>query len=75
MLGALLIFVFIIWWTMFSGRKGGEAVHTIDDATANDGTDSTTNQTAGTPTSETPTGDHSSARAQRSDDDAPTPSA
>jgi hypothetical protein len=23
-LGALLIFVFIIWWTMFSGRKGGE---------------------------------------------------
>ncbi|WKB51550.1 hypothetical protein [Eleftheria terrae] len=23
-LGALLIFVFIVWWTMFSGRKGGE---------------------------------------------------
>ncbi len=23
-LGALLIFVFIIWWTMFSGRKHGE---------------------------------------------------
>lgn len=23
-LGALLIFVFIIWWTMFSGRKNGE---------------------------------------------------
>jgi hypothetical protein len=23
-LGALLIFVLIIWWTMFSGRKGGE---------------------------------------------------
>jgi len=23
-LAALLIFVFIIWWTMFSGRKGGE---------------------------------------------------
>jgi hypothetical protein len=22
--GALLIFVFIIWWTMFSGRKNGE---------------------------------------------------
>jgi hypothetical protein len=22
--GALLIFVFIIWWTMFSGRKRGE---------------------------------------------------
>jgi len=23
-LGALLIFVFIIWWTMFAGRKKGE---------------------------------------------------
>jgi cytoskeletal protein RodZ len=23
-LAALLILVFIIWWTMFSGRKGGE---------------------------------------------------
>ena len=23
-LGALALFVFIIWWTMFSGRKGGE---------------------------------------------------
>ena len=23
-LGAGLILVFIIWWTMFSGRKGGE---------------------------------------------------
>ena len=23
-LGALLIFIFIIWWTMFSGRKNGE---------------------------------------------------
>jgi hypothetical protein len=23
-LGALLIFVLIVWWTMFSGRKGGE---------------------------------------------------
>jgi hypothetical protein len=23
-LGALLIFVFIIWWTMFSGRSKGE---------------------------------------------------
>jgi len=23
-LGAGLIFVAIIWWTMFSGRKGGE---------------------------------------------------
>jgi hypothetical protein len=23
-LGALLIFVFIVWWTMFSGRNKGE---------------------------------------------------
>jgi hypothetical protein len=23
-LGALLILVFIVWWTMFSGRQGGE---------------------------------------------------
>ncbi|WP_414702937.1 hypothetical protein [Polaromonas sp. UBA4122] len=23
-LGALLLFVFIVWWTMFSGRKNGE---------------------------------------------------
>jgi hypothetical protein len=23
-LGALLILVFIVWWTMFSGRKSGE---------------------------------------------------
>ena len=23
-LGALVLFVFIVWWTMFSGRKNGE---------------------------------------------------
>jgi hypothetical protein len=23
-LGALAVFVLIVWWTMFSGRKGGE---------------------------------------------------
>ncbi|MFN3829236.1 MAG: hypothetical protein ACK4MK_04230 [Tepidimonas ignava] len=23
-LGALLLFVFIVWWTMFAGRKRGE---------------------------------------------------
>ncbi len=23
-LGALVLLVFIVWWTMFSGRKGGE---------------------------------------------------
>ncbi len=22
--GVLLLFIFIIWWTMFSGRKNGE---------------------------------------------------
>lgn len=25
-LGALLLFVFIVWWTMFAGRKRGEPV-------------------------------------------------
>ena len=23
-LGALLVLILIVWWTMFSGRKGGE---------------------------------------------------
>ena len=23
-LGALALLVFLVWWTMFSGRKGGE---------------------------------------------------
>jgi hypothetical protein len=23
-LGALAVLIFIVWWTMFSGRKGGE---------------------------------------------------
>lgn len=31
-LGALLIFVFIVWWTMFSGRKGGEPVDHDDES-------------------------------------------
>ncbi len=36
-LGALLIFVFIIWWTMFSGRKNGElADETKDDMKRDD---------------------------------------
>ena len=30
-LGALLIFVFIIWWTMFSGRRGGERLDNDDE--------------------------------------------
>jgi hypothetical protein len=28
---ALLVFVFIVWWTMFSGRKGGEPPPRDDD--------------------------------------------
>ena len=33
-LGALLILVLIVWWTMFSGRKGGElpGMHDREDA-------------------------------------------
>ena len=30
-LGALLILVFIVWWTMFSGRKNGEMKDRIDE--------------------------------------------
>jgi len=29
-LGVLLLFVFIIWWTMFSGRGSVEALHQAD---------------------------------------------
>jgi hypothetical protein len=29
-LAALLILVFIVWWTMFSGRKDGEIKHDED---------------------------------------------
>ncbi|WP_169801540.1 hypothetical protein [Hydrogenophaga palleronii] len=29
-LGALLLFVFIVWWTMFSGRKKGELPDAAD---------------------------------------------
>ncbi|MGO4392658.1 hypothetical protein AB4Z46_15020 [Variovorax sp. M-6] len=33
-LGAGIVFILIIWWTMFSGRKGGELhdVHGTDEA-------------------------------------------
>ncbi len=33
-MGALLLLVLIVWWTMFSGRKNGElpAVHSVDTA-------------------------------------------
>lgn len=30
-LAAGLVFILIVWWTMFSGRKGGE-LHDEDDA-------------------------------------------
>jgi hypothetical protein len=36
-LGALLIFIFIIWWTMFSGRRGGDRIGQDDDAQASEG--------------------------------------
>ena len=30
-LGALLVLVFIVWWTMFSGRKNGEMKDQADE--------------------------------------------
>ena len=39
-LGALLILVFIIWWTMFSGRKNGEMKRELkEERDATDGKD------------------------------------
>ena len=39
-LGALLIFIFIVWWTMFSGRKNGELKGKLKDVgDAKDGKD------------------------------------
>ena len=35
-LGALLILVFIVWWTMFSGRKNGELKDGGDEKHSND---------------------------------------
>jgi hypothetical protein len=37
-LGALVLLVFIVWWTMFSGRKNGELP---EDARREDGGDDT----------------------------------
>ena len=39
-LGALLVLVLIVWWTMFSGRKGGEL-----DGDAQDKTDTAPDET------------------------------
>ena len=36
-LGALLLLVFIVWWTMFSGRKNGELRDETDGASDRDG--------------------------------------
>ena len=30
-LGALLVLIFIVWWTMFSGRKNGEIKDVLKD--------------------------------------------
>ncbi len=32
-LAALLVLVLIVWWTMFSGRKGGEPEDALQDKT------------------------------------------
>ena len=36
-LGALLLLVFIVWWTMFSGRKKGELRNRSDEQKKPDG--------------------------------------
>jgi hypothetical protein len=36
-LGALVLLVFIVWWTMFSGRKKGELPADIEQEKQNDG--------------------------------------
>jgi hypothetical protein len=35
-LGALALLVFIVWWTMFSGRKNGERTDGSDDGSDDD---------------------------------------
>lgn len=35
-LGALLLFVFIVWWTMFAGRKRGEPADSDSPASPTD---------------------------------------
>ena len=36
-LGALLLLIFIVWWTMFSGRKNGELKDDSEDGPQNPG--------------------------------------
>ena len=31
-LGAMVLLIFIVWWTMFSGRKNGEMKNDIEEA-------------------------------------------
>ncbi len=38
-LGALVLLVFIVWWTMFSGRKNGELISNKDENDKKDGID------------------------------------
>ncbi|MFN4103478.1 MAG: hypothetical protein ACK4GB_04110 [Tepidimonas sp.] len=35
-LGALLLFIFIVWWTMFAGRKRGEPADVDPSASPSD---------------------------------------
>ena len=35
-LGAMLLLIFIVWWTMFSGRKNGELKDTSKDSLNDD---------------------------------------
>lgn len=44
-LGAFLIFLFIVWWTMFSGRRKGELPESVEEEKK---------QKQATPSSETP---------------------
>ena len=36
-LGALVLLIFIVWWTMFSGRKNGELKDDPEDEAKNPG--------------------------------------
>jgi hypothetical protein len=39
-LGAMILLVFIVWWTMFSGRKNGELKEDLEDKPNKDPTSS-----------------------------------
>jgi len=45
-LGALVILVLIVWWTMFSGRQGGELPPQTDDDAPGAVSDRKTNKKA-----------------------------